>query len=161
MLAMAWLAVPSVASAQQWLADGVVTLGSGAEGADTGNGSLEWQRARLRVTAGIDLMNDEQIAHSWGLRGIAELEKSALVGAEARYTRWLGANFGGYISATAMIAPKTLVGMGIGANLIIPMGKRFGIVIDGSFSALPLGTDRANDGVVLWALAGAGVRLRF
>ena len=42
-----------------YLIDGDFGLGSGLEGGDSGSGKLGWRRARLRITTGIDLRDDE------------------------------------------------------------------------------------------------------
>jgi hypothetical protein len=147
------------AHAGEWLVDGVIGIQNGLEGADTGNGALEWQQARWRLATGFDLTDDETPRQSFSVRGLVELQKSALVGGELRYVRWLGGVFGGYASATALVTPESLVGLGVGGIVVLPLGP-LGICFEGGFSALPLGSDRVNGGTVLWALGGVGLRLR-
>ena len=56
--------------------------------------------------------------------------------------------------------PDTLVGGTVAATYVLPMGDTFGIPIWGSINALPFGSDRGADGVVVWTLLGVGVRGR-
>ena len=150
---------PQAALAQTPIIDGVVSVGSGLEGADTGNGWLQWQRARVRVSIGFDYGNSERPWEAWGVRGLADLEKSPLVGTELRYTRWLGGVFGAYGAGVAMLTPESLAGLGAGGILQIPLGP-VGLLLDGSFTALPAGSDRVDNGMVFWALLNLGIRVR-
>jgi len=59
-----------------------------------------------------------------------------------------------------VLAPRTLFGGTVAANYTIPLGKRLGLAIFTSISALPLGTDRPGSGVVVWGLLGVGIRGR-
>ena len=139
--------------------DTTVALGTGLEGGDPGGGSLEWRRARTRILAGFDLRSDEEEEQSFGLRAFAELERRGGVGGEVRYERWLGRALGGYVFATGLFAPETLVGAGFGATFVIPFGKRAGFAIEPAFAALPLGSDVPDDTVVMWATLTLGVRV--
>lgn len=145
------------AQAEELLMDGTFGLGTGLEGGDPGNG-LQWRRARLRVLGGVDLRSDEAMADAIGFRGFVEIEKRATVGAEVRYERWMARNFGVWAHLTGTIAPETLFGGGFGCTAIIPFGKKVGIFIEPSFSALPLGSDTPGDQVLIWGLLSAGVR---
>jgi hypothetical protein len=145
------------ARAEELLMDGTFGLGTGLEGGDPGNG-LQWRRARLRVLGGVDLRSDEAMADAIGFRGFVEIEKRASVGAEVRYERWMARNFGVWAHLTGTIAPETLFGGGFGCTAIIPFGKKVGIFIEPSFSALPLGSDTPGDAVLIWGLLSAGVR---
>jgi hypothetical protein len=152
-----FLAAP--AKAEGYLFDGQFGLGTGLEGGDPGTGSLEWQRARLRVIAGIDLRSDEDEAEGMGFRAFAEVEKRGSVGGEARYTKWMSRAIGVHGGILGTVAPETLFGAGVGATLMIPMGRRFGVYVEPTFSALPLGSDLPGDTILMWALLSAGVRL--
>jgi hypothetical protein len=147
------------AKAEGWLLDGQFGLGSGMEGGDPGSGSLEWQRARLRVIAGLDMRTDEDESEGMGFRAFAEVEKRGSVGGEARYIRWISRSFGVHAGVLGTLAPETLVGAGVGATFVIPLGKRLGVYIEPSFSALPLGSDLPGDTILMWGLLSAGVRL--
>jgi hypothetical protein len=149
--------VTGEAQAEELLMDGNFGLGTGLEGGDPGTG-LQWRRARLRVLGGVDLRSDEAIADAIGFRGFVEIEKRASVGAEVRYERWMARNFGVWAHLTGTIAPETLFGGGFGCTAIIPFGKKVGLFIEPSFSALPLGSDTPGDSVLIWGLLAAGVR---
>jgi hypothetical protein len=160
--AMALAALLSVgltrpAQAEELLLDGNFGLGTGLEGGDPGTG-LEWRRARLRVLGGVDMRSDEGPADALGFRAFVEVEKRASVGAEVRYERWMARNFGVWAHLTGTIAPETLFGGGFGCTAIIPFGKKVGLFIEPSFSALPLGSDTPGDTVLIWGLLSAGAR---
>ena len=145
------------AQAEELLMDGNFGLGTGLEGGDPGTG-LEWRRARLRVLGGVDLRSDEGPADALGFRAFVEVEKRASVGAEVRYQRWMARNFGVWAHLTGTVAPETLFGGGFGCTAIIPFGKKVGLFIEPSFSALPLGSDTPGDTVLIWGLLSAGAR---
>lgn len=158
-LGLALLAHAAPARADGWMLDATTALGTGLEGGDSGSGSLGWRRARTRLLAGVDLRSNEWEKDSLGFRGFAELEQRGSVGGEVRYERWLSRAVGGYVHASAVLTPETLVGAGFGASFVIPFGKRVGFAIEPSFTALPLGSDVPDGTVVLWGSLSLGVRL--
>lgn len=147
------------AGAQSWVSDVHVGLSTGLEGSDTGKGP-QWQRARTRVVVGLDLGNDEHGSEAYGGRVFIELERNMSLGAELGYVRWFMPELSFFFGGVAVLAPDTLVGGTVSGTYVLPMGERFGIPIWGSISALPFGSDRGNDGVVVWTLLGVGVRGR-
>lgn len=151
------LAVP--ASAEEWVYESFLGLGTGLEGGDGGEGTLAWQRARFRLIGGVDFRSSEMPRDGLGVRGVIELERRATLGAELRYSRWLGRGFGAYAGLTGTLAPETLFGATAGVTAVIPLG-RAGLFIEPSFSALPLGSDLPEDSVLLWALLSVGVNVR-
>ena len=158
-LAALLLLWPSTALGQSWVSDVQLSLATGLEGADTGLG-LGWQRARTRVVLGLDLGNDEIGYEAYGARAFVELERSVTVGAELGYVRWVIPELSLFFGAAAVLAPETLFGGTAAISYVIPLGKRLGIPIWSSLNALPLGSDRPGDGVVVWALLGVGIRGR-
>lgn len=156
-VALASVTMPERAHAEELLLDGTFGVGSGLEGGDPGGG-LTWRRARLRVTGGVDLRSDEGPADALGLRAFVEIEKRAGVGAEVRYERWMGRNFGVWAHLTGMVAPETLFGGGFGCTAVVPFGKKFGLFIEPSFQAMPVGSDTPGESVLIWGLLSAGVR---
>jgi hypothetical protein len=145
------------APAQSWVLDAHAGLKTGLEGADTGNG-VEWQRARTRLVLGLDIGSDEAHFTTLGVRAFVELERGVGVGAELGVMHWFSERLGGFIGGVAVIAPETLVGGTANVIYVFPLGERLGLFVDGSVSALPLGSDRPGDGTVLWILLGVGVR---
>lgn len=137
--------------------DGVFGVGTGLEGGDPGNG-LQWRRARTRLIGGVDLRSDEGQADALGFRGFVEIEKRASLGGEVRYERWMARNFGVWASLGGTVAPYTLFGGGFGCTAIVPFGKKFGLFIEPTFQAMPLGSDTPGDSVLVWGLLNAGVR---
>ncbi len=143
--------------AEELLMDGTFGLGTGIEGGDPGTG-LSWRRARLRVLGGVDLRSSEGQADAIGFRAFVEVEKRASVGAEVRYERWMARNFGVWANLSGTVAPETLFGGGFGCTAVLPFGKKFGLFIEPSFQAMPLGSDTPGDTVLIWGLLSAGVR---
>lgn len=156
-LAVAALAMTQQARAEELLMDGTFGLGSGLEAGDPGTG-LEWRRARLRVMGGVDLRSDEGQADALGFRAFVEIEKRASFGGEVRYERWMARNFGVWAGLTGTVTPETLFGGSLGCTAILPFGKKFGLFLEPSFHALPLGSDTPGDSVLVWALLSAGLR---
>jgi hypothetical protein len=147
------------AAAQSWVSDVQVGLSTGFEGADTGLGP-QWQRARGRLVVGFDLGNSETGNEAYGARAFLELERTVAVGGELGYVRWFTPELNFFFGGVAVLAPETLFGGTVAATYVLPMGKHFGIPIWASINALPFGSDRGDDGVVVWTLLGVGVRGR-
>lgn len=152
-----FLATP--AHAEGYLIDGNFGIGSGLEGGDTGTGQFGWRRARLRITTGLDLRDDESKSSGFGFRAFAEIEKRATLGGEARYEFWLSHNVGTYGGLIGVVTPETLFGGSVGMDLVIPFGKRAGLFIEPSFSVLPVGSDLPSSGPLIWLLLSAGLKL--
>jgi hypothetical protein len=147
------------ATAQSWVSDVQVGLSTGLEGSDTGLGP-QWQRARGRIVVGFDLGNSETGNEAYGARAFLELERTVAVGGELGYVRWFTPQLNFFFGGVAVLAPETLFGGTVAATYVLPMGKHFGIPIWASINALPFGSDRGDDGVVVWTLLGVGVRGR-
>jgi hypothetical protein len=151
------LAAP--ASAEGWTYESFLGLGTGFEGGDGGEGSLAWQRARFRLSGGVDFRSEEMPRDGFGVRAVVEIERRATLGGELRYSRWLGRGFGAYAGLSGTFAPETLFGGTAGVTALIPLG-RAGLFIEPSFSAMPLGSDLPEDSVLLWGLLTVGVNVR-
>jgi len=147
------------ARAEGYLFDGDFGIGSGLEGGDTGPGKLGWRRARLRITTGVDLRDDESQADALGFRAFAEIEKRATLGGEVRYERWISHSVGAYAGVIGVVTPETLFGGSVGADVVIPFGKRVGLFLEPSFSVLPVGSDLPSNGPLIWLLFSAGIKL--
>jgi hypothetical protein len=147
------------ASAQSWVSDVQLSFQSGFEGGGSGYG-VSWQRARTRLVVGFDLGNDEHAAEAYGARAFVELERSIAVGVELGYVRWVIPQLNLFFGGVAVLTPDTLFGGTVGATYIIPLGKVLGVAACASFSALPLGSDLPDNGVLVWAMLGIGVRGR-
>lgn len=147
--------------AEQWLTDGTVAVGSGLQGGDPGSGKVEWTRARARLLAGVDLRYDEDTSEGYGFYGFAELEKRATFGAEIRYQRWISRTIGLHAAVLGTIAPETMVGLGVGGRLGIPIGKSLILFGEPGFAVFPLGTDLPENNVLLWFTLIGGVSVPF
>ncbi len=153
------MVIATQAHAEGYLVDGDFGMGSGMEGGDAGTGKLGWRRARLRITTGVDLRDDEDQANALGFRAFAEIEKRATLGGEARYERWLSHSVGAYAGVIGVVTPETLFGGSVGATVVLPLGKRAGLFLEPSFSVLPLGADLPSTGPLLWLLFSVGIKL--
>jgi hypothetical protein len=163
-LIRAWLAVvlfawPGHAWAQSWVSDVQIGVSTGFEGSDTGLGP-QWQRARGRIVVGVDLGNSETGYEAYGARAFIELERTVALGGELGYVRWFTPNLNFFFGGVAVFMPETLIGGTVTATYLLPMGEHFAVPIWASISALPFGSDRGDDGVVVWTLLGVGVRGR-
>ena len=93
-----------------------------------------------------------------GFRAFVELERATTVGASLRYNFWPAKSLSLFAGFTGVIAPETLAGVEAGSTFVIPLGKKFGLFIEPSLAALPLGSDLPKGSVVVWALLSAGLR---
>ena len=150
----------STACAQEMLVDSFFGINTGFEGANPGNGSVAWQMARLRLNMGVDFGTTEKHRDFFGVRGFVDLTTNTSLGFEFRYTRWALPWLGAFCGLTTVVAPETLFGFEAGATFNIPLLEPAGIYIEPKVAALPWGSDRANDSVVIWTLLEVGVRLR-
>ena len=148
----------SPAKAEGWLFDAEVGLTAGIEGNNPGADSLAWQRARSRLFGGVEMRNDEEDEVGYGFRLYSEFEKQGSLGGEARYARYLG-NFGLYGAVGGIVFPRSLLGVSMGARYVLELPKDWGLLIEPSFSAMPLGGDLPEDSVLLWGLLSVGLRL--
>jgi hypothetical protein len=152
------LALP--AAAEGYTYESFLGVGTGLEGGDAGTGHMSWQRARFRLSGGVDFRNDEDPLQGLGFRAAVELEQRGSIGGEVRYSRWLGRAFGAYAGITGTVAPESLLGGTAGATLLIPLGPRGGLFLEPSFAAFPLGSDLPENSVLLWGLITLGVNVR-
>jgi hypothetical protein len=154
---LAIIAFAPSASAQRLLLGGGVGLGTGLERSDALQDRL-FRRARTRIIVPFDLRVDEDTSQGIGVVGLFEVEPRVSLGAELRYMRWIGSHFTGFVGVTSVLAPRTLVGVDVGIDLTIPLGKSgVGIFIEPSLAALPLGSDLPDDNVLLWGLIAIGL----
>lgn len=156
-IACALLCFPRGARAGGYFSEVQLGLATGVEGADTGTG-IGWQRARTRLIVGADIGNPENGPEAYGVRTFIELERSLALGVELGYVRWFTPRLSLFFGGVAVLAPRTLFGGTVGANYVFPLGERAGLALFSSVSALPLGNDRPDNGVVVWGLLGIGLR---
>jgi hypothetical protein len=145
------------ARAEGWLLDGELGVGSGLEGGDPGTGRIRWQRARVRVSAGVELRSDEDADQGYQFRAFSELERRGSVGGEARYVHWPSQKLGIYAGVLGTIAPETLFGGEFGGRYRIG-GSGAALYIEPSVSALPLGSDLPGSSPLFWVLLNVGGR---
>ena len=150
---LAALSLSATARAQQLVLGGDLGVASGLELGDPGDGSTLARRARTRLTLGVDGRVDEDLAQGLGAVAWAEIEPHVAVGGELRYVRWITPHVTAFAGGTGEIAPHTLLGGVLGVQALFFLdAKRTRLVVEPSFSALPLGTDLPGDKPLLWAL---------
>jgi hypothetical protein len=155
------LLLSSPVLAQTPVLGGQVTAGTGMEAGDPGTGATTFRRARTRVGVGIDARIDEDLKNGLGLVVFAEIEPHATLGGELRYMRWFSPNVIGFVGATGVFAPRTLLGADFGLQFHIPMAAGVTLFFEPSFAALPLGTDLPSDRVLIWGMLSGGIHAKF
>lgn len=149
------------AAAQRLVTGGGIGIGTGLQRSDLIHDGL-FQRARTRIVAPFDFRNDEDMSQGVGLVAIFEVEPKVGFGVEARYVRWLGKIVSGFVGIPAILAPKTLVGVDVGADFSFSLGKSgVAIFVEPSLAAIVLGTDLPGDHVLLWGLLSTGIHAPF
>jgi hypothetical protein len=145
------------ARAEGWLMNGVFAVGTGLQGGDPGTGSVAWTRARTRILSGVDLRNDESRSDGMGFYGFVEIERRPSFGGELRYQRWWTSTIAFHASVLGIAVPDTMFGLGVGARLGFPIGKKLTLFLEPGFAAFPIGSDLPGNGVVVWGTLSGGV----
>lgn len=153
---MMMMAMPSTASAQQYLMAGVGDVATGGEGAGHG-----MRRARTRLRVGLELRIDEQPNDGIIASGLVDLEPRAAFGGELRYVRILSETFSISGGGLAYLAPGTLFGGCAGLEARIPMAKKLWFTGGPEATVFALGSDLPNNSVVWQALVQVGLRADF
>jgi hypothetical protein len=150
------------ASAEKLLVDAVVSASSGVEGADVGYGKLEWQRQRVLLRLGAEWSSSASFQESLGVYGLIEIERSGSFGAELAYRRTLSKLLAAHAGIIAILRPESLFGVSGGFTGNLDFTDTFGVFVDLSAMAFPLGSDRPTpSAVVIWFSGGAGLRFHF
>lgn len=123
-------------------------VSSGVEGGGAGH-ARGVRRARTLIRVGGDMRITEGEPHFFGASLRLEIEPHAAVGADVRYAYLAGRYIGLHVAAIAMMAPGTLFGAGAGADVRLPLGKRFAFTAGPTAQAFFLGSD-LPDHTVLW-----------
>ena len=118
---------------------------------------MQWERARTRVMAGVDLRNDEFMTDGIGFYSFAEIERRATWGAEVRYERWWTPTIGFHVSAIGVVLPESMVGPAVGARIGFPIGKKLTFFIEQGFAVFPIGSDLPQGNVILWVMVNGGI----
>jgi len=149
------------AAAQRLVTGAGFGIGTGLQRSDILEDRLV-QRARTRLMAKFDFRNDEDMSQGIGVVALFEVEPKVSLGVEVRYIRWLGKAVSVFAGVPAILAPKTLVGVDVGVDVSIPLGKSgIALFVEPSLAAMPFGSDLPGDHVLLWGLLAAGVHAQF
>jgi hypothetical protein len=137
--------------------NGVFAVGTGLQGGDPGNGSVAWTRARTRVLSGVDLRNDEARSDGMGFYGFVEIERRASFGGELRYQRWWTSTISFHAGILGIAVPDTMLGLGVGARIGFPIGKKATLFLEPGFAAFPIGSDLPGSSVIVWGTLAGGI----
>jgi hypothetical protein len=133
-------------------------LASGVEAGDPGVGQTRFRAARLRLIAGIDTRVDEDPNQGMGFLVFSEVSPHQSLGGELRYLRWFNPHLIGFVGATGVLAPKTLLGGDFGLQFHMPFDSAgTTLFVEPSFSAIALGTDLPGDKMLIWGLVSFGI----
>jgi hypothetical protein len=145
------------AAAQRLVTGGGFGIGTGLQRSDLIQDGL-FQRARTRIVAQLDFRSDEDMSQGLGIVGIFEIEPKVGFGIEPRYQRWLGKVVSGFVGVPIILVPKSLVGVDVGVDFNLPLGKSgLSVFLEPSLAAMPFGTDLPGDHLLIWGLVSAGV----
>lgn len=150
--------VTPATDAEELLVHGILGLGTGLEGSDA-LGAQAWRRARSRIVAGVDLRSDEGRSQGPSFRGFAEVEGHASLGGEVRWTAWPSRGVGLFGGGAFVLAPRSLVGAGAGLEIVIPLGKTAGFLLEPAVMAFPFGGDLPEKTVLVWGALTLGLRI--
>jgi hypothetical protein len=105
----------------------------------------------------VDLRHDEARSSGLGVYGFAEIERRATFGGEVRYERWWTETIGFHAGFIGTVAPFTMVGVGVGARLGFPIGKKLTLFLEPGFAVFPMGSDLPDHSVIVWGTLAGGV----
>jgi hypothetical protein len=151
------LAFAPDAHAQQFQPAAVAELGSGVEGGGSAS-AAGIRRARTTLRLGGELRLDEAPRESWGLAAVVEIEPHTSFGADFIYAHALGQRFRVHAGAVGFLAPETLFGPTLGAQIYLgrpTAPTRF--VVGPVFQAFVAGTDLPSRQVLLQGLIRFGI----
>jgi hypothetical protein len=118
---------------------------------------MGFRKARTRVVGQLELRDNSDMKNGLAFVAFAEIEPSSSVGGSARYLRYLTPRFYGFAGLAGTIAPHTLFGGELGAQLQIPLGSLLGLFVEPSFAAMPFGSDLPEEHVLVWGLVTVGI----
>lgn len=154
------MASTSLADAQELQIAGAADVIAGIEGGGSGYAS-GIRRTRTTLRFGADLWVDEWPNNSLGVAGLVEIEPAASFGAEIRYQRRVAGDFVFHIGATAVIAPKHMIGATFGAAYRLDVTEILELNIGPMGTVYFMGADLPDDQVLWQTTIGAGVRVEF
>ena len=148
------------ARAQELKVAGAADVIAGVEGGGSGY-AAGVRRTRTTIRFGADLWVDEWPNNSLSVAGLVEIEPVASFGADVRYQRRVANDFVFHVGATAVIAPKHMIGATFGAAYRIDVSNMLEINVGPIGNVYFIGKDLPEGQVIWQATIGAGVRIDF
>jgi len=156
-VALGLFASPSLASAQQYIAAGVLEVATGMEGG--GGKDVSLVRAPTRIRLGADLHIDEDPTNGLGFAALVDLEPRARFGVDLRYIRTVGERFALSGGAIGYLTPGTMVGPAATLEYRHPLAKALWLTAGPEVNVFVVGIDVPDKTVIWQALLHLGLRV--
>ncbi len=154
-----WLAARG-ASAQQLVISAGPDIMMGIEGGGSGYAAgVRRTRTTLRFAA--EGFIDESPDNIFAAGVLVEMEPVASVGADLRYMRSFAEQFQFHGGATAIIAPKHMIGATFGFAWRYPLSESVHINLSPTANVYFVGADLPGSSVLWQGIVAGGVRVRF
>ena len=148
------VALPSTASAQEYLPAASAHVATGLEG---GGRILQRSRTRLRIAG--ELRIDEAPENALVAAGIFDIEPHAAFGGELRYVRTLSPLVAVGAGGIGYFVPALLFGPCAGVEVRIPILKKTYLAVGPEVAVFALGNDLPDRTVIWQALFQVGFRV--
>ena len=145
------------ASAQRYVAAGMVEGATGMEGGGGKEASLV--RAPTRLRLGADLHVDEDPDNILGFGAVVDLEPRARFGADIRYIRVVAERFALSAGAIGYITPGTAIGPAATLEYRHPVAKALFLTAGPEVNVFVVGIDIPDKTVIWQALLHLGLRV--
>ena len=145
------------AFAQQYVLGGNASLSSGIAGG--GAGKLLLERARTRLTLGVDLRVDEFPKDVFLIAAVAELEPHASFGLDVSYRRRMTPKIDLEVGGVGFIFPESLIGPEFGASYRLPLSRSLDLMLGPEVDIFVIGSDLPSGSVVWNVLLKAGIHV--
>ncbi len=156
-VAAAVLATPATSLAQQFNLGGSATLASGLAGG--GAGKILLERARTRLTAGVDFSVDEFPKDVFFVGGVAEIEPHASFGLDGAYRRRVTPKLEVEAGGIGILFPESLIGPKVGSTYRIVLSRSLTLLAGAELDAFVVGSDLPGNSVVWEILLKVGVHV--
>ena len=157
LVALATFASSSLASAQQYIAAGVLEAATGMEGG--GGKDVSLVRAPTRLRLGADLHIDEDPTNGLGFAALVDLEPRARFGVDLRYIRTVNERFALSGGAIGYLTPGTMIGPVATLEYRHPMAKALWLTAGPEVNVFVVGIDVPDKTVIWQALLHLGLRV--
>ena len=148
------------AHAQQVVIAAAADIGDGSEGGGSGY-AKGIRRSRTTLRVGAQGYINESPENVVAAAALVELEPTASIGAEVSYVRMVEDIVAFNLGATAVIAPKHMVGVTFGIAFKIPLSDSVSLSIGPRGNVYFFGADLPGSQVLWQAIGQAGVRVGF